>query len=116
MHLNLYVSIISLPPGPPPAPEIPSVSLTNVSFTVEWREPPDSSEVVDNFTFCITPNGLDCTRDSMTTATCTYDEADWYKNYTYVVSALNCGNQSGNEANGTIRLQGKYDIDPIDTS
>ena len=104
MHLNLYVSITSLPPGPLPAPDIPSVSVTNVSFTVEWN----SSEVVDNFTFRITPNDLDCTRDSMTAATCTYDETDWGRNYTYVVSALNCGNQSGNEVTGRITLHGMY--------
>ena len=105
MHLNLYVSI-SLPPGPPPAPEICGVSFpTNVSsFTVEWRD----NEMVDNFTFRITPSDLDCTRDSMTAATCTYDETDWGKTYTYVVSALNCGNQSGNEANGSIQLYGMY--------
>ena len=107
MHLNLYVSI-SLPPGPPPAPNVPSISVTNVSFTVKWKEPPDSSEMVDNFTFRITPNDLDCTRDSMTAATCTYDETDWGRNYTYVVSALNCGNQSGNEVTGSIQLNGTY--------
>ena len=106
MKLNRHVSIISLPPGPPPVPEIPTVNITDcVSFTVEWRETPGSSEVVDNFTFRITPH-LDCIRDSMTTATCSYNQADWGKIYTYAVSALNCGNQSGNEVTGRIRLEG----------
>ena len=107
MHLNLHVSIISLPPGPPPAPKIPSVSIINGSFTVEWKEP-DSSEMVDNFTFRITPNDLVCIRDSITTATCKFDMAHWGKIYNYSVSALNCGNQSGNEATGRIQLQGMY--------
>ena len=107
MKLNLHVSVISLPLDPPPVPQIHSVRFAaGVSFTVEWRKPPGSSEVIDNFTFRINPNDLVCIKDSMTTATCSYNEAHWGRIYTYAVSALNCGNQSGSEVTGRIELQG----------
>ena len=58
------------PPGPPmQAPKIHGVSFTanTGSFTVEWSGTPGSGDIVNNFTFNITPNDLDCTRNSMTT-------------------------------------------------
>ena len=89
------------PPGPPmQAPKIHGVSFTANSFTVEWNCS------ADNFTFNITPNDLDCTRNSLTTATCRYSKTHQDEIYTYTVAAFNCGNLRGNESTGRVELEG----------
>ena len=94
-------------PGHPPAPTITDVSFTaGVSFTVEWSESPGSCETVDGFSVNITPNDLSCTRSSMTTVTCSYNETHLGQMYTFSVAALNCDTQRGDEATRTLDLQG----------
>ena len=72
---------------------------------MEWMEAP-GSQMVNGFTFSTTPTGLSCTNNSMTTVTCSYNERNLNKNYTFTVAALYCGTQKGNEAFHRIHLRG----------
>ena len=106
-ELNLHVSWIFLPPAPPPAPHILDVGYpTNVSFSVEWMEAP-GSQMVNGFTFNVTPDGLSCTMNRVTkTVTCFYNETHLCQTYIFTVAALNCGTQKGHEASHRMHLKG----------
>ena len=95
------------PPGPPmQAPKIRGVSFTANSFTVEWSGTPGSGDIVDNFTFNIFPDDLQCTRNSLTTATCPYSKKHQGEIYNYTVAALNCDTQRGSESTSRVLVEG----------
>ena len=97
-------SIVDL--APPPVPVITAVSFTTgTSFTIEWSEPPGSCEMVDGFDPQLSPNDLSCMMSGMT-YTCFYSRAHLGQTYTFIVSALNCDTQRGEEASVSVNLQG----------
>ena len=105
LKLNLHVSWIFLPSAPPPAPYITDVGYFDmVRFTVGWIEAP-GSQMVDGFTFNITPNDLMCKMRDMT-VTCPYTETNLGQTYIFTVAALNCGTQMGSYAPHRIHLRG----------
>jgi len=103
----LHASWIFLSSGPPPAPYINDIdyNFDEEMFAVGWTEAPGSL-MVNNFTFDITPGGLNCTMSSMR-VTCLYNKTNLGPTYIFTVAALNCGAQKGSYASHRIHLRRK---------
>ena len=107
----MYIYVPFLGISPPP-------SFTSCSFllsprgpgvSLQWNSSFNSQHAIEMYRVTVTPNLSTCSRDVTPSENYSCPGLVLGTQYTFTVSAINCGNQEGIGYNFTVQPQGKFD-------